>query len=57
VIIVLAFAGNEAGARIQEFKNSRIQDSGVKESGVRIQELNRSGIKELRQVFLSSCNF
>jgi hypothetical protein len=46
----------------QEFKNSRIQgfriqDSGVKESGVRIQELNRSGIKELRQVFLSSCNF
>jgi hypothetical protein len=57
VIIVLAFAGNEAGARIQEFKNSRIQESGVKESGVRIQELNRSGIKELRQVFLSSCNF
>jgi hypothetical protein len=43
----------------QEFKDSgfRIQDSGVKESGVRIQELNRSGIKELRQVFLSSCNF
>jgi hypothetical protein len=32
VIIVLAFAGNEAGARIQEFKNSRIQGFRIQES-------------------------
>jgi hypothetical protein len=51
VIIVLAFAGNEAGARIQEFKNSgfRIQESRSQESGFK--NSTGAGLKNFGRFF------